>query len=579
MTTKIALLAALGLVVLFGAGLGVGYVLFADNEPVQETVNINGPISVADTVETNENVNLALADETDVSPYEEEITVDEDIKPFPSEPVEGDDSVTDIPAMDIFDPVAEFNYGQYERENARFYSAGTVESGAYAGGEMVLLVFYPEGPVFYPTMARFVRDGDELTLLSLHSSGWLDILDDSKFTTDSQTLLPEYNYPAVLLGPDQRQILRLDTDVQAFFDPAGLEVAFTDETWGPVYRANGSNTAENIYAKNGFYLNAPDGTVRVYGLDVDFQDENDILNITWNNGERSYWAYSIGDVGGCGLQNYISVIDDGSVVIERDLVKTGTSNFGDVIYEYADSDAAFLHDWYENGYWGQWNDVTQDLEKDTYENYLVMHPFIFWVDPFDRLVRAMNSAFLPAAECGKPVIYLYPDKPTSVQVTVEPKGGFSYTDPAYNDGWQVTADADGRLWNSDGTVYPYLFWEGRGAALYDTPDRGFVVAQQDVDGFLSEKLTALGLRGREITDFKEFWLPRMQEKPWYFVTFLGNQAMETLAPLTVTPAPDTVIRVLMDFTALDAPISAEPYTIHTPERKGFTVIEWGGVLR
>jgi hypothetical protein len=55
--------------------------------------------------------------------------------------------------------------------------------------------------------------------------------------------------------------------------------------------------------------------------------------------------------------------------------------------------------------------------------------------------------------------------------------------------------------------------------------------------------------------------------------------MNQLAPLTVTPKPDTIIRILMDFKALEKPEPAVGYPIRTPERKGFTVVEWGGVLR
>jgi hypothetical protein len=35
----------------------------------------------------------------------------------------------------------------------------------------------------------------------------------------------------------------------------------------------------------------------------------------------------------------------------------------------------------------------------------------------------------------------------------------------------------------------------------------------------------------------------------------------------------------MDFTALEKPILVEGYEIKTPARKGFTVVELGGVLR
>ncbi len=71
----------------------------------------------------------------------------------------------------------------------------------------------------------------------------------------------------------------------------------------------------------------------------------------------------------------------------------------------------------------------------------------------------------------------------------------------------------------------------------------------------------------------------MQGSPYYFVTFLGTSEMNKIAPLTISPKPDTVIRILMDFSPLAKPIKVDGYNIKTPARNGFTVVEWGGVLR
>ena len=71
----------------------------------------------------------------------------------------------------------------------------------------------------------------------------------------------------------------------------------------------------------------------------------------------------------------------------------------------------------------------------------------------------------------------------------------------------------------------------------------------------------------------------MKDSPYYFVTFLCNREMNQIAPLIINPKPDTVIRVLMDFTPLTSPINVKEYEILTPQRNGFTVVEWGGVLR
>ena len=104
-----------------------------------------------------------------------------------------------------------------------------------------------------------------------------------------------------------------------------------------------------------------------------------------------------------------------------------------------------------------------------------------------------------------------------------------------------------------------------------------MVAKADVHNFLVEKLAKLGLNQKESTDFEEYWEPLMQSSPYYFMTFMGNSVMDKIAPLQINPKPDTVIRVLMDFKPLNAPISVLGYDIKTPVRSGFTVVEWGGV--
>ena len=175
---------------------------------------------------------------------------------------------------------------------------------------------------------------------------------------------------------------------------------------------------------------------------------------------------------------------------------------------------------------------------------------------------------------GKPVIYLYPTEPTDCTVTVDYEP-FTYTYPAYDDGWQVTAYPDGRLVNkADGTEHYYLFWEG-GARPDWSFDSGFVVAGADTEAFLREKLAYLGLTPREYNDFITYWVPRMQQNRYNLITFAADE-YEALAPLTVTPAPDTVLRVHMVFLPLEQPVEIPEQQLTPTERKGFTVVEWGG---
>lgn len=182
------------------------------------------------------------------------------------------------------------------------------------------------------------------------------------------------------------------------------------------------------------------------------------------------------------------------------------------------------------------------------------------------------------AEMGKPVIYLYPEKDAVISVNVKPRNGVSVSVPALNDGWKVLASPSGKLVNlADNKTYPYLFWEGY-SADFVTPREGFVVEKKAVSAFFNEKLSYLGLNEKEIADFNEFWLPKLNEKPYYFVTFIPQTDFDKYAPLTVVPRPDTIIRVFFDYKGLDAKVKVPAQTLVKGERKGFTVIEWGGRL-
>ena len=47
-------------------------------------------------------------------------------------------------------------------------------------------------------------------------------------------------------------------------------------------------------------------------------------------------------------------------------------------------------------------------------------------------------------------------------------------------------------------------------------------------------------------------------------------------PLEISPKPDTIIRVLMEYKPLKKYIQIEEQKLCSSERNGFTVVEWGG---
>jgi len=176
---------------------------------------------------------------------------------------------------------------------------------------------------------------------------------------------------------------------------------------------------------------------------------------------------------------------------------------------------------------------------------------------------------------GKPVIYLYPEESTDVSVKLDYKGKKTVTYPAYGDGWRVTAQPDGTLTNhADGKEYSYLFWEGKGYGKMDFSE-GFCVKGEDTAAFLQETLAQMGLTPKEYNEFIVYWLPYMQGNAYNLISFQW-ESYDEAAKLEITPEPDNLLRVFMAFKALDAPVEIPEQKLPTLQRKGFTVVEWGG---
>src|SRR3989338_3790334 len=319
-------------------------------------------------------------------------------------------------------------------------------------------------------------------------------------------------------------------------------------------------------------------------------------DVDWMNGNDKNDKYVLGGdlIIGCGwrVDTKTNVVNKKDWFSEKKLVEIGRTNKDEKIYELSDKKTnTYYKQLFDYGYEGTavlgaddaYDSEAQEKLKqipddEKYSKFLADTPIFFWQDDFGNWRVYLKSKYRSLAECGKPVIYLYPEKEMDIKVKVKPNGGFTKTEPAYNSGWFVRATPQSDLFNyADKTNYPYLFWEGR-AYGFTTPDNGFVMSKDEVGVKMTQILGQLGLNGKETKDFLEFWQPKLEVKPYVFVTFVPQREFDKAAPLSVNPKPDTIIRVFMDYTLLDAPIEVAPMQIKTPERKGFTVVEWGGRL-
>ena len=208
----------------------------------------------------------------------------------------------------------------------------------------------------------------------------------------------------------------------------------------------------------------------------------------------------------------------------------------------------------------------------TYEN-------TYWDNNTHRIeadmltVEASNWRPDPNA-CYKPVIYLYPEEATSVSVKLHLDGKLTCTYPAYGDGWSVTAIPDGMLTDDKGQTYNYLYWEGQTNAQWDMT-KGFCVKGEDTAAFLEAALEKLGLTRKESNEFIVYWLPQMEQNPYNIISF-QEEVYTDAAKLDICPAPDAVIRVFMTWQKSDGFVSIPEQALTSPQRTGFTVVEWGG---
>ena len=177
----------------------------------------------------------------------------------------------------------------------------------------------------------------------------------------------------------------------------------------------------------------------------------------------------------------------------------------------------------------------------------------------------------------KPIIYLYPEKETEITVKLGKPNNITSSYPVYNNGWTVIANPDGTLIDkSTGRKLYSLYWEGKHSEEINL-NEGFVVSNKDTIKFLEEKLKVLGLNDKESEEFIIYWLPILQENKYNYIRFASIEEINKNMPLELSVKPDTIIRVLMQYKPLNNKINIQEQTLSTIERKGFTVVEWGGV--
>jgi len=176
-------------------------------------------------------------------------------------------------------------------------------------------------------------------------------------------------------------------------------------------------------------------------------------------------------------------------------------------------------------------------------------------------------------ELKKPAIYLYPLEDSIISVKLNITGEIIEAIPDYNSEWSVFVTKEGRINNQ----YDYLFYEADLNAL-ELPETGWIVQYDNLNGWFDTTLIRLGLNEKEKNQFKEYWLNNLKKANYYEIKLFEDNFMQQNMKLLINPIPDTLIRLNFYFKPLKEKTEILEPLINTPQRIGFTVVEWGGMI-
>ncbi len=465
-------------------------------------------------------------------------------------------------------------------------------TGSDNGQDIILALVAPEGPGG-DTEIVFVKTGDttydflaKMSPEAFDDQGMyypLDLADKVKTNTTkiykSISLQRELSLKGIKIvargrGSDPTFLSDYKTDNNKDIETTSLtEAGITP--YGTVYRYVRSQAKPRTSTVDSvtYLLKRPDGTAESYLYAPSWMKDDSVAQVTWNDTATNNDAYRYDGTSGCGSPNFISVMTNGNL---NDLQAIGKASGGEIVYQFKDTNHPVFQYYWKVTEGKYYDSAKSDYVSITIDEFQAKHGLFVYKSPLGDYMTFSSLKYGPQAECGKPVIYLYPQKATDVSVKVDAK--ITKSEPAYGSGWQVTAQPNGLLTTLQGAHYDSLFWEGTGHE-YPTITEGFVVAQKDLVPTIQKHLSQLGLNSKESKEFMEFWQAKLPTTPYVRLTWFGTRQMDRLAPLTISPKPDTVIRIFLDFEGLQQPAKIAPQRLSSIPRKGFTLVEWGGLLR
>lgn len=177
----------------------------------------------------------------------------------------------------------------------------------------------------------------------------------------------------------------------------------------------------------------------------------------------------------------------------------------------------------------------------------------------------------------KPNMYIYPETNIQLSVTLDfPLGGEILTSlPEYGDGWSITVDTNGLIDNT----YTYLFYESSQPDVWQY-QQGWIIKINDLSSFFKNNMTDYGFNAREIEDFMEYWIPRLNDYPYYSICPQTKNLIDNVVAIDFSIEPDNSLRLFYVIKGChQIPDKLSEPGIETFKRVGYFVTEWGVIIK
>lgn len=455
-----------------------------------------------------------------------------------------------------------------------YYKVGTTASGA----SIIMADLIMGGLGETEHIFRFVQSGDSYKLITQNS----EEIDDSQYNVDYNKVVSDRTFvfksllAETVITEGETQLISSKSfwyREQGDFD----KVKVSDTSWGPLYREyvqdistksmnEESSDDETILKVARYYIQFNDSTKVTYEPRPSFLLDDNTFNLSYENEQVGGLSFDKIATSGCGI-GFGSFPSVAIKISDAQLVGSSGSSKVYSISNSRNKLVKFAYEIYKND---------QAEGKISIEEFAKSFPILTWKDAYGDTILYLNSKFTPNTECGKPVVYLYPQNKTSFEVKIG--ADVTVSEPLYGGSWRGVASSDGTLAVA-GQNYKSLFWEGKGWGLYPKIDFGRIVERKSVEKEIRSDLSTIGLVNDEIDDFMEFWLPKMPQTKYVRLSWLTNNQLDELAPLKIKPKPDSVIRAFLDFSGLENRVELKPQTLPSFSREGFAAVEWGGLLK